>query len=299
MQGPTRIKFDLEKLKDPQVADAFQAMIGGKFAPLILLDADDTEVGTLVNSFNKALTESAGEIVGKRRAVKRPWVTTSVLDLCDERRALKKERHETAEGARKYRAINQEIKKSIKKAKESWIDAQCQDIEDHIRKNDTKKAYQLVKTLTSTKQGKTITIQDKDGNCLTETNDILNGWTEYCAELYSHTVVGDPEVLTVPQVTDTDKYPILREEVEAAVKSLKKGKSPGIDNIPGELVQAGGHAVISALHKICNKIWQKGEWPIPWTQSLIITLPKKAKQSESDKGVYSHQLFSASFWRGL
>ena len=183
MQGPTRIKFDLEKLKDPQVADAFQAMIGGKFAPLILLDADDTEVGTLVNSFNKALTESAGEIVGKRRAVKRPWVTTSILDLCDERRALKKERHETAEGARKYRAINQEIKKSIKKAKESWIDAQCQDIEDHIRKNDTKKAYQLVKTLTSTKQGKTITIQDKDGNCPTETNDMLNGWTEYCARL--------------------------------------------------------------------------------------------------------------------
>ena len=26
---------------------------------------------------------------------------------------------------------------------------------------------------------------------------------------------------------------------------------------------------------ICNKIWQTGEWPTPWTQSLIITLPKK------------------------
>jgi len=117
MQGPTRIKFDLEKLKDPQVADAFQTMIGGKFTPLTLLNADDTEVDTLVNSFNKALTESASEILGKRRAVKRPWVTTSILDLCDERRALKKGRHETAEEARKYRAINQEIKKSMKKEK--------------------------------------------------------------------------------------------------------------------------------------------------------------------------------------
>ena len=135
-----------------------------------------------------------------------------------------------------YKAINQEIKKSIKKAKESWVDVQCQDIEDNIRKNDSKKAYQLVKTLTSTEQGKPNTVQDKDGNCLTETNDNLNRWTEYCAELYSHTVVGDPEVLTVPLVTNTDNYPILREKVEAAVKSLKKGKSPGIDNIPGELV---------------------------------------------------------------
>ena len=117
MQGPTRIKFDLEKLKDPQLADAFQAMIGSKFAPLILLDADDTEVDILVNSFNKALTESASEILRKHRAVKRPWVTTSILDLCDERRALKKGRHKSAEGARKYRAINQEIKKSIKRQK--------------------------------------------------------------------------------------------------------------------------------------------------------------------------------------
>ena len=66
-------------------------------------------------------------------------------------------------------------------------------------------------------------------------------------------------MLTVPLVTDTYNYPILREEVEAAVKSLKKGKSPGIDNIPGELVQEGGGAVIRALHKICNNIWQTGE----------------------------------------
>ena len=76
MQGPTRVKFDLEKLKDTQVADTFQAMIGGKFAPLTLLDVDDTEVNTLVNNFNKAMTETASEILGKRRAVKRPWVTT-------------------------------------------------------------------------------------------------------------------------------------------------------------------------------------------------------------------------------
>ena len=33
--------------------------------------------------------------------------------------------------------------------------------------------------------------------------------------------------------------------------------------------------MISALLTICNKIWQTGEWPTPWTHSLIITIPKK------------------------
>ena len=82
-------------------------------------------------------------------------------------------------------------------------------------------------------------------------------------------------MLNDPPATNTDNHPILREEVEAAVRSLKKGKSAGVDNIPAELIQAGGEAAINTLHTICKKIWQTGNWPTPWTQSLVITLPKK------------------------
>ena len=63
--------------------------------------------------------------------------------------------------------------------------------------------------------------------------------------------------------------------MEAAVQSLKKRKSAGVDNIPAELAQAGGEDVITDLTTICNKIWQTGKWPTSWTQSLIITLPTK------------------------
>ena len=63
--------------------------------------------------------------------------------------------------------------------------------------------------------------------------------------------------------------------MEAALQSLKKGKSAGVDNIPAELVQAGGEDVITALTTICDKIWHTGECPTSWTQSLVITLPKK------------------------
>ena len=33
--------------------------------------------------------------------------------------------------------------------------------------------------------------------------------------------------------------------------------------------------MIDILTTICNKIWKTGEWPTTWTQSLVITLPKK------------------------
>ena len=206
-------------------------------------------------------------------AVKKPWVTTDVLDMCDKRRELKKKKND-AEGATEYREINHEIKKTMKKAKGNSIDEQCQNIEDNLKKNNSKKAYQLVKDLTSTKKERTSTIQNKDGKGLTEDQDILERWTEYCLELY-YTAIGDSKVLQVPTATNNDNYPILPKEVEAAVKTLKKGKSAGVDNIPGKLAQAGGEAMISALLTICNKVWQTGEWPTTWTQPLIITLPKK------------------------
>ena len=75
----------------------------------------------------------------------------------------------------------------MKKAKENWIGKQCSEIEENLRKNKSKRAYQLVKDLTTVKQGEATTVQDRSGKCLTE----LNRWTEYCSELYNHKANGD------------------------------------------------------------------------------------------------------------
>ena len=151
------------------------------------------------------------------------------------------------------------IRRCMKKAKENWIGEQCSESEENLRKNTSKRAYQLVKDLTSVKQEKATTVQDHSGKCLTEEGQIRNQWTEYCSELYNHKANGDPSVLNCAQTDTEDDHPILHREVEAAVQSLKKGKSAGVDNIPAELVQAGGEDVITTLTTICNKIWQTGE----------------------------------------
>ena len=54
----SRLRVDLEKLRDPHVACNFQATIGGKFAPLTGLMDDDIDI----NTTNKALTNAASEL---------------------------------------------------------------------------------------------------------------------------------------------------------------------------------------------------------------------------------------------
>ena len=83
----------------------------------------------------------------------------------------------------------------MKKAKENWIGKQFSESEGNLRKNNSKRANQLVKDLTTVKQGKATTVQDRSGKCLTEERHILNRWTEYCSELYNYNANGDPSVL--------------------------------------------------------------------------------------------------------
>ena len=46
----TRLKSDLEKLKDPNVLETFQAVIGGKFASLSIMNNDDTDIDSIITT---------------------------------------------------------------------------------------------------------------------------------------------------------------------------------------------------------------------------------------------------------
>ena len=108
---------------------------------------EDTGTDSMITTFNTAVTRTAGEILGKHRQKKKTWTTAEILDLCDKRRELKEKRFEP-EGSEKYKEVNNNIKRCMKKAKDNWIGEQCSEIEENLRKNNSKRAYQLVKDLT-------------------------------------------------------------------------------------------------------------------------------------------------------
>jgi len=55
--------------------------------------------------------------------------------------------------------------------------------------------------------------------------------------------------------TEEDDCPeLLRSEIEAAVAKLKKRKSPDVDNILAEEIQAAGSMGVDILFEICRQI---------------------------------------------
>jgi hypothetical protein len=55
---------------------------------------------------------------------------------------------------------------------------------------------------------------------------------------------------------------------------------PGGDEIPVELVQVEGEILLSVMHKLINCIWNKGEQPDQWKESIIVPIHKKCNKSE-------------------
>ena len=90
----TRLKFDLKKLKNPNVLETFQAMLGGKFAPFTIMNNEDTDLDSMTTTFNTVVTETASEILGTLSEEEKT-VSAEILDLCDRMRTEKETRSKT------------------------------------------------------------------------------------------------------------------------------------------------------------------------------------------------------------
>ena len=80
-------------------------------------------------------------------------------------------------------------------------------------------------------------MEDIDNKVLCEGEEVKNRWKQFCYDLYKK----NNNITTI--ITNTDNYGIRHEdpsplysEVEKAIREIKKGKSPGIDEIASELI---------------------------------------------------------------
>jgi hypothetical protein len=63
-------------------------------------------------------------------------------------------------------------------------------------------------------------------------------------------------------------------------KMLKRYKSPGSDQIPVELIQAGGEISCSKIHELINFIWNTEKLPDQWKESILIPIHKKGDKTD-------------------
>jgi len=65
-----------------------------------------------------------------------------------------------------------------------------------------------------------------------------------------------------------------------AIGKLKSHKSPGVDQIPAELIKAEGKTIRCEIHKLIISIWDKEELPEEWKESITVPIYKKGDKRD-------------------
>jgi hypothetical protein len=122
-------------------------------------------------------------------------------------------------------------------------------------------------------------VKDERGNLFVDPHKILNRWKNYFCELLNVHGAGDvrqPEIHTVEPFVP----PPSASEVGVAIGKLKRYKSPGVDQIPAELIQAGGETLCLEIHKLIKLVWNKDELPHQWKESTVVPIHKKGDKTD-------------------
>jgi hypothetical protein len=69
-------------------------------------------------------------------------------------------------------------------------------------------------------------------------------------------------------------------EVEAAIGNLERYKFPSADQIPAELIQAGGKTLLSEIQELVKFIWNKAELLHQWKESIVVIIHKKGDKTD-------------------
>ena len=131
------------------------------------------------------------------------------------------------------------------------------EIQGYGNSGDSRNLYNAIRLVYGPITSGRIHILDSDGKqLLSQSEDILKRWSEYYSLLLNREPFADKVSIQnlTPQQEDLPivEADIVFEEVETAVNQLKDGKSPGLDNIPGEVFKYGGSQLLIWLHKMCG-----------------------------------------------
>jgi hypothetical protein len=122
-------------------------------------------------------------------------------------------------------------------------------------------------------------VKDEKGDLVADSHSILARWRNHFSQLLNVHGVNDVRQIEVHTAETLVPEPSAF-EVEMAIGKLRSHKSPGVDQIPAELIKAEGRIIRSEIHKLIISIWSKEELPEEWKESVIVPIYKKGDKTD-------------------
>ena len=182
--------------------------------------------------------------------------------------------------------VSCEVSRQFRNKKKAYMRAKIEELKTNSKIQNIMDFYRSISDFKKGYQTRCNVVTDEKGDLVSDSHSIVARWRNYFSQLFNvHRVkdVGQAEIHTAePLVPQPSAY-----EVELAIDKIKSHKSPGIDQIPAELIRAGGRTICLEIRKLITSIWKKETLPEEWKESIIVPIHKKGDKTDCNnyKGV--------------
>ena len=226
-----RSKYDVGRLRSKEVQSRFQISLTNRFQQLQEQDEHtDTDVETQWQHTKKVWKDTCEEILGKKKANHKEWVSIETHQKLKERREKKeqlntsKTRAAKARAQNEYTQVNKEVRKSTRKDKRDHIDNLAKQAETAAGQGNLKELYMITKKLAGKFQQTDKPVKDKHGNPLTTTEDQRRRWAEHFEELLNQPAPAEPpDIPPAETVLPINCLKPSKAEIKKAIISMKDG----------------------------------------------------------------------------
>ena len=273
LKAPPSTKLNWARLRDPVLRQEFQITLSNKFS--ILEPSDD--VDTEEKQISESILECAAPLCPPIRRRTQPWISDECLDLVDKRKRAK---HVDFE---QYRRLNTEVRQQMKAERDAYWNRVATDLEEAASRHEYRILYQTLRRLSGKTKSTNDNIKKADGTFVRSPGERLQRWKEFFQQLYNHDPPQGPP--PEPPPIDPPENPFLDDEptvneMRSAIRSLKNGKAPGMDQVTAEMIKAGGDILLQRLHVLLTRIWRSERVPSAWKKAIIVPILKKGDSRE-------------------
>jgi hypothetical protein len=170
--------------------------------------------------------------------------------------------------------VRRDASRRLRNKKKAYMEAKIEELETNKKKKNVRDLYRGINDFKKGYQPRTNIVKDEQGDLVVDSHGILARWRNYFFQILNVDGVNDVRQAEIHTAELLVPEPSVS-EIELAIEKLKSHKSPGIPQIPAELIKAGGRTISCEIHKLIISIWNKEELPEEWKESIIVPTYKK------------------------
>jgi len=217
---------------------------------------DDKDVNRTNENINENIQTSEKESLGLHELEQnKPWFDEECLGFLDQRKRSKMQwiQDPTQSNVDDLNNVRCEICGHFRNKKKAYLRAKIGELETNSNIQNIRDLFRGINDFKMGYQPRCTIVKDEKGDLVADSHSIVAKWTKYFSQLFNvHGVkdVGQAEIHTAEPLVNEPSA----SEVELAIDKLKSHKSPGIDQIPAELIKSGGRTIFLEIHKLITSI---------------------------------------------